>query len=173
MIIYGERIALRAIKPDDNQMLLDLINDPETEQMIGGMSQPISMEDQMKWFAAQVHSPSVLRCIVACKENDAPLGTIVLSEIDHKNGTAHIHIKMSKNEARGKGYGTDALQTMVSYAFSELRLNCIFANILSYNVASKRLFEKCGFKQEGVLRQRIYKLGQFNDVLVYSKLQTD
>ena len=104
MILYGDTVILRAIEPEDNKMLLEMVNDPETEKMIGGTSWPISMEDQMKWFANQENSPSLLRCIVADKENDQPLGTIILSEIDYKNGTSHIHIKMSKNGARGKGW---------------------------------------------------------------------
>jgi RimJ/RimL family protein N-acetyltransferase len=80
---------------------------------------------------------------------------------------------MSKDGGRGKGYGTDAVNTMVQYAFKELRLNCICANILSYNEASVKLFERCGFKREGVLRQRVFKKGHFVDMLAYSKVVND
>jgi RimJ/RimL family protein N-acetyltransferase len=173
MIIYGEKILLRAIEPDDNHMLLELINDPETEAMIGGFSWPTSLDGQMKWYSRLENSQSILRCTIADKEENKPLGTLILNEIDQKNGTAHIHIKMSKDGGRGKGYGTDALNTIVSYAFSELRLNCIFANIISYNDASVHLFEKCGFKRDGILRQRVFKQGKYHDVYTYSRLMTD
>ena len=94
---------------------------------------------------------------VALKEDGKAVGTIILSDIDQKNATGHIHIKMSKDGGRGKGYGTDAINTMVQYAFEELRLNCIYANILTYNEAPIKLFERCGFKRDGVLRQRVFK----------------
>lgn len=64
---------------------------------------------------------------------------------------------MLKDGSRGKGYGTEAVTMLVKYAFEELRLNCIHANILSYNASSIKLFELCGFVKEGVLRFRIFK----------------
>lgn len=169
MFIYGEKILLRAVEASDNSMLLSLINDPDTEMMLGGSSWPISESEQLKWFERQEHNKESLRCIVAEKEKpERAIGTVILSEVDSKNGTGHLHIKMSKDGGRGKGYGTDAVSALVRYAFDELRLNCIYANILSYNEVSIRLFEKCGFQRDGVLRARIYKKGQYFDVFAYS-----
>lgn len=173
MLIYGEKIVLRAVEESDNAMLLSLINDPDTEMMLGGSSWPVSEAEQLRWFEHQEKSRDVLRCIVALQENSKAIGTIILSDIDQKNATGHIHIKMSKDGGRGKGYGTDAVNTMVQYAFEELRLNCIYANILSYNEASIKLFERCGFKRDGVLRQRVFKRGKFCDLFYYSKLISD
>lgn len=169
MVIIGEKIILRGVESCDNKMLLSLINDPDTEMMLGGSSWPVSESEQLQWFERQEKSKTSLRCIIALKEDESnAVGTMILSEIDQKNGTGHIHIKMSKDGGRGKGYGTDALRSMTRYAFDELRLHCIFANILSYNEVSIRLFEKCGFQRDGVLRSRIYKKGQYFDMLAYS-----
>lgn len=173
MYIYGEKVILRAVEESDNSMLLSLINDPDTEMMLGGSSWPVSEAEQLKWFENQERNRDVLRCVVALKENGKPVGTLILSDIDQKNGTAQIHIKMSKDGGRGKGYGSDSVNTLVSYAFRELRMNCIFANILSYNVASVHLFEKCGFSKDGVLRARVFKGGEFVDVFAYSILKDD
>lgn len=173
MIIYGEKIVLRAVEAEDNDMLLELINDPETETMLGGSSWPISRAEQLSWFEKQEKKQDVLRCIVAIKETEKAVGTVILSDINQKNGTAQIHIKMSNDGGRGKGYGTDAIKTMIKYALAELRLNCIYAEILTYNEISKHLFEKCGFKQEGVLRSRVYKGGKYVDVLSYSILKSE
>lgn len=173
MIIHGDKVILRAVEETDNAMLLSLINDPDTEMMLGGSSWPVSEVEQLKWFEHQERSRDVLRCIVALQEDGKAIGTIILSDIDQKNATGHIHIKMSKDGGRGKGYGTDAVNTMVQYAFEELRLNCIYANILSYNEASIKLFERCGFRRDGILRQRVFKKGQFYDLLYYSRLISD
>lgn len=173
MLIYGEKITLRAVEASDNNMLLSLINDPETEMMIGGSSWPISEADQLSWFEKQEKTQDILRCIVVAKESERAVGTVILSDINQKNGTAQIHIKMSKDGGRGKGYGTDAIKSILRYAFDELRLNCIYAEILSYNEISKHLFEKCGFKQEGVLRARVYKSGAYIDVMSYSAVKSD
>ncbi len=174
MQIYGNTVVLRGIEQDDNQMLLDLINDPETEKMLGGSSWPLTMRDQLNWFSNLSSNDKCLRCVIAIKEDPTKaVGTIILNEIDYKNGTAHIHIKLSANGGRGRGYGTDSINTLTKYAFNELRLNCIYANILTYNEASVKLFEKCGYKRDGVLRSRVYKNGNFYDVYAYSIIQND
>lgn len=51
-----------------------------------------------------------------------------------------------------------------------MRLNCIYATIISYNYVSIRMLEKCGFEKEGILRERVFKGGKFIDLLEYSIL---
>ena len=116
----------------------------------------------------------ILRCTIVLRDNiDEGLGTIILSDVDNKNGVACVHIKMDKEKGRGKGYGTDALKAIIRYTFNEMRLNCICANVLEQNVLSQRLFEKCGFVKEGILRSRVYKNGHFINMISYSILKND
>ena len=173
MNLFGDKVILRAIEGSDKDMFLSMINDPETEKMLIGMSYPVSVMEQEKWISSQVGVKSVLRCVVADREApERGLGTVILSDVDTKNGTAKVHIKLLR-DIRGKGYGTDALRTMVRYAFDELRINCIYADNLSYNIASQKLFEKVGFKKEGVLRARVYKNGAYADLFSYSLLRDE
>ena len=173
MNIQGKNVVLRAISMKDANLLMELINDAETEKMLGGISFPVSLEGQEKWIAAQAGRTDVLRCIVALKENEEGIGTVILSDIDTKNGVAQVHIKMDKQRGRGKGYGSDALNTIVNYAFGEMRLNCIYADVLEYNTVSQKLFEKCGFLRDGVLRSRVFKGGRYINVVSYSRLKED
>ena len=173
MNIYGENVILRAISVEDTELLMGLINDAETERMLGGSSFPVSKEGQEKWIVAQTGRTDVLRCIIALKENNEGVGTVILSNIDIKNGVAEVHIKMDKCRGRGKGYGSDALETIVNYAFNEMRLNCIYANVLEYNTISQKLFEKCGFRKDGILRSRVFKGGSYIDVISYSRLKEE
>ena len=65
MNIEGSPILLRAISIHDAPLLLGLINDGETEKMLGGSSFPVSLEGQEQWIAAQTGRTDVLRCIIA------------------------------------------------------------------------------------------------------------
>lgn len=168
MNIIGDKVVLRAINASDNEMLLEMINDPETERMLGGSSRPLSLENQLQWFNSLKNDEHILRCIVETKESDKAIGTVILSDIDQKNGSAQIHIKLSPHGVRGKGYGTDAINAMVGYAFGELRLHSVYAEVLAYNTVSQKVFEKCSFEKDGVLRSRVYKNGQYVDVISYS-----
>lgn len=174
MNIYGEKTILRAVGVQDVDMLLNLINDPDTEKMLGGNSFPVSREAQLKWISSLENERDTLRCIISEKENpEQGLGTVILSDIDIKNGTAQVHIKLIGEKGRHKGYGTDAVQAIVKYAFNEMRLNCVYAEVLAHNSPSQRLFEKCGFYKEGIMRSRVFKMGTYVDVVSYSCLKKD
>lgn len=167
MNIIGEKVLLRAIEITDKDVLLDIINDGETEHSLGGWSFPISSSTQEEWIKSQRTKLDTLRCMVSDKESQQTLGTAILSNIDYKNGNAEIHIKLISG-ARGSGYGTDTINTLVRYALDELRLVCVYAHVNDYNYASQMLFEKCGFVKEGILRKRIFKKGEFHDVITFS-----
>lgn len=172
MNIIGEHIYLRAIEKSDNSILLDLMNNPEIEKNTGGWSFPISNENQMKWIEELKLDNSILRVMIVDKVENTPIGTAILSDIDYKNGTAEIHIKLVSEMTR-KGYGFQTISLLSKYSFEELRLNCLISNINSNNTKSKLLFEKCGFVKEGLLKQRIYKNGVFQDVISYSLTKDD
>jgi RimJ/RimL family protein N-acetyltransferase len=169
--IIGEKVILRAIEISDNKFLLDIINDGEAEHLLGGWSFPVSSLCQEEWIRSLTPSNNILRCVAEAKQEKIVLGTVILSDIDYKNGTAELHIKLSK-DTRRKGYGTDITRTVVNYSFNELRLHCIYARINDYNKASQKLFERCGFEKEGIMRARIYKNGDYHDIFSYSILNT-
>lgn len=170
MYIYGEKVMLRAIEERDNEMLRSMVNDPEIEKLIVGYSWPVSEADQQKWFANLKSSRDMLRCVVETLDEGRAIGTMIMTDIDMKNGTAELHMKLIKDGGQGKGYGTDCLRAVIRYAFRDLRLNCLYANMLDYNRASQRILEKCGFSKEGVLRSRCFKDGTFHDLYAYSLL---
>lgn len=172
MNIIGDRIYLRAVELSDKEMLLDIINDEQTEYELGGWSFPISDLNQEEWIKSLKPDYKTLRCVIVNKEDDKAIGTVILSDIDYKNGTAEIHIKLGK-QIRSKGYGAETINLITGYAFNELRLHCIYAHINSYNENSQKLFEKCGFVREGILRERIFKKGNYHNVYSYSLLKGD
>ena len=174
MIIYGKKILLRALEVRDAQLLMEIINDPETENMLGGSSYPVSYDKQCEWIRNQKNDNGIFRAIIGLQSDmEHGIGTVILTNLDMKNGTAEVHIKLATEGVRGKGYGKDALETIVKYAFSELRLHCIYAHVLEYNTASIGLFEKCGFTKEGILQSRIYKNGMYVNFLSFSKVKDD
>ena len=170
--IVGERVYFRAVELEDKELLLEMMNDEETEHNLGGWSFPTSNLNQEEWIRSIRNEANILRCIIVHKEEQLSLGTIILTDIDYKNGNAEIHIKLSK-QVRSKGYGVESIRLLTCYAFEELRLHCIYAHVNSYNNASIKLFEKCGFSKEGILRDRIFKQGNYHGIYSYSLLKGD
>ena len=171
MLIKGKKVLLRAIEFGDAEVLQQMINDEEIEKMIMGYSFPIAQHQQIRWIENLVNEKNVFRAIIDV--NGVAIGTVILSDIDMKNGTAEVHVKLAQSSERGKGYGTDAVLTVLSYAFNELRLNCVCCRVKEDNIASRKMFEKCGFVQEGRLRSRVYKDGKYYDFFEYSILRCE
>lgn len=171
MFIKGEKVLLRAVELEDADLLQQMINDEEVEQMMWGYSFPVSRHQQLKWIENLSNEKSVFRAIIDV--DGKAIGTIILSDIDMRNGNAEVHIKLANAVERGKGYGTDAVSALVSYAFNQLRLHCIYCRVKEDNIASQKLFEKCGFIKEGCLRSRVFRNGRYCDFYEYSILESE
>lgn len=171
MNIKIEDITLRAIEETDLPLLLTMINDAEIENSISGYTFPLSYKQQKDWFENLSANKNELRVIIDLKNRGA-IGTAILSDIDWKNRNAEFHFKIISDEnVRGCGYGTKAAKALLDYAFKQLGLHCIFMNVLDYNKASQRVAEKCGFKKEGILRKRVFKNGDYHDIVSWSLLE--
>ena len=140
MFIKGEKVLLRAIELSDAGILRQMMNDEDVEKMMWGYSFPVSEHQQMKWIENISNEKNVFRAIIDV--DGTAIGTIILSDIDMRNGICEIHIKLANSCERGKGYGTDAVSALVSYAFNVLRLNCIYCRIKEDNIAKKYVTQK-------------------------------
>ena len=66
-------------------------------------------------------------------------------------------------QLQGKGYMTQAVNAVVHYAFQTMKLHRIEANIMPRNVASRRVLEKCGFREEGIAEKYLKINGVWED----------
>ena len=156
MNICGKRVVLRAIELEDSQLIIDMFNDPEIENLVGGWSFPLSLFAQEKWLESHYKDQDALRFVIDTKE-DGAVGIFTLTDIDWKNRRAVIGAKLASKENRSKGYGTDAIMAMMRYVFDELGFHRLEASRLAVNQVSANLLAKCGFVEEGVKRDYILK----------------
>lgn len=71
----------------------------------------------------------------------------------------------------GHGYATEAAGAMVKFGFGELALERISSWCIGDNIASARVLERLGFRQEGLLRRNEYFKGRWWDTLLYAQLR--
>ena len=75
--------------------------------------------------------------------------------------------------ALGKGYATEATRSIVEFGFQELKLHRVSSWCIADNVASARVLEKVGLRQEGRLRENEYFKGRWWDTLLYGLLDSE
>lgn len=76
-------------------------------------------------------------------------------------------------EHRGRGVGTAAHHLIVRHLFDTTTVHRLCANTEADNAAERRTLEKCGFRQEGVLRKAGFRGGRWRDTIVYALLRDD
>lgn len=167
MKMAGKKVILRAAGAQDGGLLQELIHDPETGKVTGGYQSAEPFIPRMDWFRSEADASGGLRRIIAERtEEETGLGVLLLSHVDAGSGAAEIYIKLVR-EARGRGYGRDAVEVLLFQAFQELELRRICANILEHNTSSLRLFEACGFQKERTQTARADREGHCRTVYGY------
>ena len=104
--------------------------------------------------------------MIDLREEEQTIGTVDLYEIDAHNRRAGIGILIDE-KYRKKGYASQALEIMRSYAFNFLYLHQLYAYISISNTNSINLFEKAGYKEVGILRDWVQRSESFEDVKLY------
>ena len=172
MNILGKMVVLRAMEKSDCELIRGMFNDPEIEDLVVGWAFPVSQFSQEKWFETNYGDQKNFRFVIETEE-DGPVGIATLTDIDWKNRNATHGIKLANKERRTKGIGTDTVMAIMRYAFDELGLHRLDSSWFDTNTASKALYKKCGWVEEGIRREYIYKRGQYRDLTIVGILAAD
>jgi len=73
----------------------------------------------------------------------------------------------------GQGYATEAARAMLAFAFGELGMHRVQAEVIAENTASARVLEKLGFRIEGRLRENQWFKGRRWDTLLYGLVEDE
>lgn len=173
MIIEYGCAKLRAIEEKDFDLLFYLINSSKVENMTVGWHYPISHMIQQRWIENFENSDKSIKLMIELT-NAKTIGMISVENINWKDRTATMGYKISAAlEDRISGDTYDALSGMIRYTFYELGINCIYAEILEENYFSRNLCKRVGFKEEGILRNRVYKNGNYRNLISVSILKEE
>jgi RimJ/RimL family protein N-acetyltransferase len=97
--------------------------------------------------------------------DDRVIGFANLDYISWHNGDTYMGIGIGEKAYRGKGYGLDAMNTLLRYAFTELSLFRVTLTVFEYNQQAIHLYEKAGFRVEGRHREYLYREGRRWDLI--------
>lgn len=172
MNIKGKFVTLRAMQREDMPMVVEMFNDPELEKSVVGWAFPLSLEQQNRWFDNHMNDQTNFRFVIETPD-DGAVGIATLTDIDWKNRNATHGIKLRSQECRGKGIGTDAVMAIMRYAFDELGLHRLNATRFEDNLASKSLYQKCGWAEEGRMKECVYKSGQWKNLICFGILSNN
>jgi RimJ/RimL family protein N-acetyltransferase len=104
---------------------------------------------------------------------DQLIGHISIREVSWTHGDAWIGMVIGDRENWNRGYGTDALRLALRYAFDELNLHRVTLGVYAYNRRAIHIYEKLGFRIEGVERAAVHREGRRHDAWVMGMLREE
>ena len=104
-------------------------------------------------------SPADFEFRIRLLDSNKLIGFVGVHDIQWNNQTGVLGIGIGSPEHRSHGYGSEALNLMLQFAFEELNLHRVTLYSISYNERALKTYEKAGFTEEGRLRQAIYRDG--------------
>jgi diamine N-acetyltransferase len=147
MILEGGGVRLRAVEPEDLELLYKWEND-EANWRLSNTLVPYSRFVLKNYIAGSHKSlfeTCQLRLMIDLQTEARTVGTIDLFDFDHFHLRAGIGILIADENDRRKGYASAALASLIKYSFDTLRLHQLWCNILDDNDESLRLFSRHGF----------------------------
>ncbi|MCA0986516.1 GNAT family N-acetyltransferase [Guptibacillus algicola] len=107
---------------------------------------------------------------IAMRGEDRIIGTCGFENWHKKDFKAEVGFGLSPDYWQ-KGIMTEALMEVIKFGYKELELNRIEAIIYPDNFRSRKLLEKCGFREEGYLRDYHFVKDGFLDMVIFSVLK--
>lgn len=170
--LKGEKIYLRALEPEDLQFLYELENDSSIWE-ISGTTTPYSKHVLQLYLDnahRDIYDVKQLRLCI-CDSEDNRIGLIDLFDYEPNNNRAGLGIVIKNSNNRNQGTGSESIKVLLDYAFSNLNLHQVFANVAEDNAMSRHLFEKLGFEKIGVKKDWILVNGSYKNEILYQKIK--
>lgn len=174
-MLMGEKVYLRAIQEEDLPQLLAWRNLPHFRQYFREYRE-LNMQMQKQWFQTAVtNDKNTIMFSICHKETHSLLGCCGLCSINWVHRWAELSLYIGDKECYidEDGYAFDSCQILFDYAFGELNLNKIWAEIYELDHPKKKLYTALGFHRDGVLREHYFYRGKYWDSLLFSFLKNE
>ena len=171
--ITTERLRLRSVTDDDLSQIFRLRSDPQVMRYIG-RPRAKTLEDAKAVMGIReevMSSGTGINWGICQKEDPTLMGTMGFYQLEKE----HFRITAGYSllpEYHRKGYASEALCALLNYAFTEMNIHSIAAEVNPENKASIGLLEKHGFVREAYFRENFFFEGNFMDTAVYSLIKS-
>jgi RimJ/RimL family protein N-acetyltransferase len=176
-IFSGKLVRLSAFDPEEmSKALPRWSRNSEYFRLLSSSMGPMqSSKAAATWMEKEVMelSPASYFFSIRTIAEDKLIGDLGLDVVDWSGRDAFVGLGIGETEYWGKGYGTDVMNVLLRFAFSEINLRRVTLTVFEYNPRAIRSYEKVGFSHEGRLRKVINKEGRRWDILFMGILRAE
>ena len=151
-MITGSKITLRDKKLTDAPDDYAWATDPELAHLDAAPRLTTSFANYLSDYTCQLRYSPLTRHQFGIDTLDGKhIGNCVYYDVNKSKGEAELGIMIGERNCWDKGYGTEAVTTLVSYIFNHTKLKRIYLKTLEENNRAQKCFQKCGFTLYGQL----------------------
>jgi diamine N-acetyltransferase len=170
--LQGKLVFLRPLTSADLPRLAVWFNDPELRGQTGEVfpTDASGMEE----FLTRIHNDKERVWFgIALQEDDRLIGETGLLRMFPAWRTTDLSIIVGEDSVRGKGYGQEAMELMLDYAFGYLNFHRVAIGAVGSNQSAIRFYERAGFKREGTQRDGYFYAHRYQDFVMMSLLEDE
>ena len=165
------KCIIRSFELTDISTRVDWINNPIINKTMF-FELPATIEKTSNWYEMIKNNPNRMDITVIDVSDNTLCAMGGFNIINRKNSNAEFYLMVNPHLI-GKGLGIKVTIWLNNYAFHALNLHKIYLFTDISNIAGNRLYEKCGYKLEGILKEHIYKSNKFYDLRQYGLLKSE
>ena len=172
--LHAPRLTLRPLTEADVVDVLSVFADPLVLRYWDGPLMT-TQQDAMQYIERIHYSlrrRELLQWGIAEADADAVVGTCTLTHLSLTHRRAEIGFAL-KQACWGRGLGSEAVAAVLGFAFGDLGLNRIEADVDPRNERSLKLLDRLGFRREGHLRERYFMNGERQDAILMAMLHSE
>lgn len=170
-ILEGQRLRLRPVQPGDLPKFAEWLADAEVRRWLAALNDAPTLQDEIEWYEDSRANPDNVLWSIETLEGQL-IGTVELRVATHAR-RAELGIAIQDKSQWNRGYGTETVRQVLDYGFEELELNRIELTVDEQNTRGRRCYEKCGFTEEGLLRQHRIVDGEYGNTVMMAILKSE
>jgi RimJ/RimL family protein N-acetyltransferase len=150
MALAGERVRLRAVERSDAARFYAWINDREVTEHLG-VRYPMSYASEEEWAerASAANSDTTSQFAIEIAETGEHIGNCGMHDVSPLDRSTEVGILIGAKEHWGRGYGSDAMRTLVTFGFRDMNLRRVMLLVDEDHPGAIKAYERVGFKHEG------------------------
>jgi RimJ/RimL family protein N-acetyltransferase len=171
-MLEGKLVRLRAIEPDDLGRNYQWVNDRDVTRGLV-IRYPMSHADERAFTDGRPANTFGNVALAIETRDGVHIGNCGLHEVQPENRKASLGIMIGDQRYWSRGYGTDTVMTLLRFGFHEMNLNRVWLHVYEFNERAIACYGKCGFVEEGRLRQNYYAEGRYWDTVTMGVLRSE
>ena len=159
--VRGLKVGLGPYLAEHDEIFKGYLQDPEVAIYGSGTFRgPLDITEALSYEEVKKRG---LSFTIFELEKLSMIGSVMLRDLNYRDGVASLGVSIGRKEYWSKGYGTEAIKLTLDYGFRFLNLYNIALDTMEFNLRGQKAYQKAGFKEIGRRRGAVLMNGKRYD----------